>query len=981
MKKGSALIVVVGVLAVLCLMALAFARFNSLERDGARSYRHRLTASLAAEAGIEEAIARLRSGEGRRPWTSMGDPWIYRGNDVKPLSPGHGVPLTSALYPSFALDEPLRGYVVSGVVPPSPGGAEAEDLAAGYKIRVFDTQGQINLNDPHPRLDKILDSLGKMIEVDTGQPDPVVGARYTDAAGKRWKGGAAIVKYRDAQPGGLIQDKADIAGVLGQTAAGMDAYRNLADYVTVRSWANEKVIVPQPRNQRSATFAVELAVRHPVDVNTASYPVLVSLLNGLRGFRHVVAPGGIVPVASPGKPPLYQPVLYRKQRTAAISFDQARAIGAAILVCRGIAPGEGASYEGPYTTWSQFDAFVDALPGEIATNRRAELAAIYPDAVARLEALTPGQLDVLKSNANPNSWLNRYHPDAARYRTVDKGDLDTWSMEFCFSSMGYYEITSEGLVLDREGGLLARHAVRVEARLFDCLHLTHQADLEDFRESLPAEGTETFPESMADYGVPSQADGYVQLHSRPGKVHQFSGRPATFASSFTDKLNEDKTKIYAAHYDAKEEGESVHAGSDLLVDGLRSNMYVPRCSAWQNVDSILKRDKGTIEFWIKMDRDAVIPGEAVAPEFLTDPVLHWHHEGIPGRNGKMSRGHVATWLAIHGTTEDDPEGAKLHLRRIYSESLARYVEADEDAREGTYGIRAGMDEGMFGSGVSNDDENGTDFGTEEDGERPGYATPPNEVNQAISPFDLSLTMIDAPIDWKAGTWHHVALTWTRSMDARLYVDGVEATDATQLDWDEYFLTRPFAGMTYLFLGDWAILGARRQLNQLDTGTKWEWSGNFTIDDFKAYDLVEYNADFSPPTRFSHNPAKPGAYFARVRFQSGAKGYNPARATRILSVAWTAILPPNWPGRVEVSLDARDGDGWIDYSQASPLGEGARVDRSVNTAGWLAWRVEFPIDPTALPVSKPLYDSAVLDDLTFFLALPSVEILSWTENSD
>ncbi len=72
---------------------------------------------------------------------------------------------------------------------------------------------------------------------------------------------------------------------------------------------------------------------------------------------------------------------------------------------------------------------------------------------------------ILKANFNPNSRINRYNPNQPAFVEVDKSDL-VWARdrfilhkghttEFCFDTMGYYEITTLGQIgkiEDRVGG-------------------------------------------------------------------------------------------------------------------------------------------------------------------------------------------------------------------------------------------------------------------------------------------------------------------------------------------------------------------------------------------------------------------------------------------------------------------------------------------------------------------------------------------------
>ena len=60
-RRGLVLVASVGILGVLSVMALAFASVMRLEARAARNFGNAVRAEFAARAGIEDAIARLRS--------------------------------------------------------------------------------------------------------------------------------------------------------------------------------------------------------------------------------------------------------------------------------------------------------------------------------------------------------------------------------------------------------------------------------------------------------------------------------------------------------------------------------------------------------------------------------------------------------------------------------------------------------------------------------------------------------------------------------------------------------------------------------------------------------------------------------------------------------------------------------------------------------------------------------------------------------
>ncbi len=56
-------------------------------------------------------------------------------------------------------------------------------------------------------------------------------------------------------------------------------------------------------------------------------------------------------------------------------------------------------------------------------------------------------VDMIRANLNPNNVVNRYNSDYPYHQNVDRMDLVTTSCPVCFSSMGMYEVVSQGEIL------------------------------------------------------------------------------------------------------------------------------------------------------------------------------------------------------------------------------------------------------------------------------------------------------------------------------------------------------------------------------------------------------------------------------------------------------------------------------------------------------------------------------------------------------
>jgi hypothetical protein len=339
-RRGAVLIIVLGVLAVLALLATTFATLQGTERRVARNHADTVRARLLAQSGVEAATARLRELFPGRVFSER-QPWKYWGSDRTETKEVSGVPLDEAVNPSFAIEAkagnapenpedptdsnvtPLtiriegRDRGLSGVAP----GTYALH-GDNYALRVSDLSGRLHVNDGvdggaegsvSQNTKRILNVLGRTLS-------PVIPDLGDRLLARRPKGG-----YRALE---------DLREVLA------DDFDRVREFLTVHAWVDRNVanpvplsaamagaypvrydrgspaiyrfmssqdasgreIVP-PEGLRSAPTApiddpsirvygmdtlnpqwIEIVSRAPVNVNSASREVLVALLADLRGF-------------------------------------------------------------------------------------------------------------------------------------------------------------------------------------------------------------------------------------------------------------------------------------------------------------------------------------------------------------------------------------------------------------------------------------------------------------------------------------------------------------------------------------------------------------------------------------------------------------------------------------------------------------------------------------------------------------------------
>ncbi|MFH1061457.1 MAG: hypothetical protein V1747_01040 [Candidatus Omnitrophota bacterium] len=235
-KSAIALILSVGILAILALITVGFSAFTRLELQATENQINLLKASFIAQAGIAKAIEDIKYdptyGALNDPYDTAFDPWYYQGNGS---FDGPSVDLATADNPSYGDDV---------------------DYAGGYyRLKVIDCGGLININCPLPNTDaendlaNILDQLGLVDK------------------------GAALVAYRQTLFGGVFTTKDEIKLVPG---IGKAKYEAIKDFITL--WGDED----------DGIISLDKSLESPVsghtrksfvNVNTAPREVLIAVFS------------------------------------------------------------------------------------------------------------------------------------------------------------------------------------------------------------------------------------------------------------------------------------------------------------------------------------------------------------------------------------------------------------------------------------------------------------------------------------------------------------------------------------------------------------------------------------------------------------------------------------------------------------------------------------------------------------------------------
>lgn len=886
-RRGLALIFSVAAIAVLSMLAVAFVKSMQLERDGAASYVLTLRARLVAQAGLARAGGQLADQAFRHAYTDTATAgWIYRDpvSGQPALYPDYTFTADNVAVPSYAWDrnadgvitdaDRVHGRLVSGVLdraflPDAKGeqyGASHERLGNSYVLKIQDSASKLNLNTISGT---VLNHLGRILKDDVLFYDPI--------RNKGWD----IVKHRDKI--GRFTEISQLSAVLG--SHDIDVLR---EYLTVHSWVDESVIRPAAREDSTIPHWLRLTRRAPVNINTASAPVLAALCESVNGYQVVWETKLQTDFSAPS-------AVDKKVKTRWIGRTRAKRIAAAMIRAR--------AFE-PFRTRAQLNAFLDALPD---------------DPYARLESLEPGQIAALKANFDPNTRFTRFNPSAVRASSVEKIDLRGYTTELCFSSMGRFEVTSLGLITAYGGKIAARATLHAALAVYDVHRHTSQDDfvanrVGNFR-------TASYPESIADLGsAGSDLDGQIEMLSTPTSPADPGASPR-FHAPFDADLDalvgarrEWRMDRETEPEEAKREGTSVIKGSAVMPDGMLTRRRGHQELGY-DARTNLPVEEGSIELWLKL----VAPGHA------------GNNESIVYAMNRLTA----------DETEGTVEGVALKLFRwggyLFCERFYWGWSSD-----GTYS-----------------------------------ATSPYPLQSTASVVDIS--------HWRAHEWHHLAVTWSRTLEHTLYVDGKRVTDYKALPTEE---TESIALGTNspsdeLTIGGYQFYSPRNVTVTgfgpiVKTGTNSRYS-NSTIAGFRIYDGLAFpRSGFDAPERF---------VVGHVRHTHWHGAFHFDRPAYLGSISWTEHLPRRYgstelngdPDRpdTDIAVSVRiDGGPWVDLSRSPALGGDGRGHALAGTGKKVEYRLTFTNDGDI----RPLNVTPVLDDITITYRLARPVTLSFTLGS-
>ncbi len=233
-QKGIALVAALALLTLISLMAVYFLFSIRVAAIKSENAINEVRSRTLARSGLNMSIALLKGGaEGARDnfCDTQQEDWYYTAGVADNLETA----LRSET--SFASQSALKENI------------DMDNVEGFLYFKIIDAASQLNLNDPNPNLDDMLEHL-------PGMNASIAGAIITQRAGL---------------PGAQFSHKSQILEATGMTDT---IYAGIKDLVTIRSWIDEKASESYSLSDYETTFAS----RSPVNVNTATAAVLFAVL-------------------------------------------------------------------------------------------------------------------------------------------------------------------------------------------------------------------------------------------------------------------------------------------------------------------------------------------------------------------------------------------------------------------------------------------------------------------------------------------------------------------------------------------------------------------------------------------------------------------------------------------------------------------------------------------------------------------------------
>jgi len=880
MRRGVVLLFVLGVLTMLAVLGLVFAAFVQAATTASSNRLLAIRAELLAKSGLERAFAELRDAAAMYSYDYLGLPWAYADKNGNPL---HGKSLQELLVeidePDM-LKANIPAFVKGalGGLHASRGDQYAVrvlDCASQVNLNGRQTPGVLArmLNALGYALSKRfgINPFSGLRYVDPQDNRLKTGGEAVMAFR------ATLLDERFSTKSQLRELFVQAAppNVSDPTAWADERYRIVKDFVTAHGWMDDRALVGAPDSTPTGFTTFRFEQHAPININTAPKEVLVAAIAGLAGrFRypyvHEYTSQKIWQDASGLVNPIKEEEATKYELglifvyIPPITVQQAERIADKIIEWR---------KKRPFKSWADWEFFV-------LTQLNAQDAGMFPQpnqAYVPDQAKVAGRTvnvnranvvshpkwskyfedcwyravkEILLANFNPNPRPGFYNTDAGARLLVSKADLyfpdmvmgggykqfvflaapggiyqhnagltEAFSTEWCFNSMGYFELTAVGRVLSERARrkkrvVEAEAEVRAVVKLGDRVCHTTQVDFERTQVQYKQDIV-TYPEHMerlekSGHGGASTVVGFFALKHYSDRWYGLQGDTPLFEQKFDDDFAADKATwpeemhgpnpaLYGFCDNLKPSGLVYTNSTDLFPGGFFSSITrdskirVLRYQAaiapgvikgyagspensWQaglnggqngdwNGPCNVHPYKGAIEFWFK-------------PDFaLASPVMHgfcawthrvnrqWPADGSGNNQGRTYYG--GTQLFFMKT-----ETGALRISIFYYELF--YVKDG-----GSYKI---VPEVKF----KDQDPEAWRWWPPYPKNRKLWEPPPGkplpeEPNKHCKAARIDFivpyqTLVSNGIDWQPGEWHHFVVTWNHeSADAtkaiRLFIDG------------------------------------------------------------------------------------------------------------------------------------------------------------------------------------------------------------------
>jgi len=542
----------------------------------------------------------------------------------------------------------------------------------------------------------------------------------------------------------------NIARIISAAEVADEDFEKLKDFITCHGYRDRTVIEPGTLMTNQLYAAAdptrpEREARAPINVNTASPPVLAAWLRGIAYHRYdqdALARGDANSVLvrledKVGVAGLRQ-LAYRLHRVASYTpltyWTELRAL----LVTR---------------EWGRFSRFsaiaTDGLQGTHVgdTTANAPLENAFGAAV-EAAGLDVYDCDAIQAMADPNTMLNKTNPDDPMRRLVDKYDLAEWSTELCFHAMGYYEVESRGLITRDGGRLVAQQALVGIYQVYDQICVTTQRDFELGRLAVGRD-------MMTNEDVPLHGPGGAAVTSLPeprGEHFAYAERGSgTDRYASADPLRYGRVALYDGSLCANTVERRVSTSIELALG------FAPRAEGGA-LDAEAPPRAGPRRGFAALDRVRDI-------DPTTGELLPIARSGPPAAIGLGGRAALERFL-----TGSDVLPLGLYTDRLRKRALGVQV-AGVAGAEGAIELWV---KPRFARAIDRElwacwqDELGRAIRVFREGTHVIAQFDLGEASRGRLAFDTDY----APGPWRAGTWHHVHVDWDQH--GRLFVDGAPA---------------------------------------------------------------------------------------------------------------------------------------------------------------------------------------------------------------